>query len=292
MPLLKEVETKSVDFLELEKNFEMACKDRDFVALIKKLKLERKVAMKMTSKLQKTIEEEKKCKMCKGFFMCEHAYTGHREVPKCKEEKVYFTYVPCKFQKQILKKEEEQNKKIYIKDIVDTQDKKQMAVIKWMDHFYETYDISKNNKGLYLHGSFGSGKTYLLTALLNELESNKNVSIEIVYVPEVLRSLKEDFDSFGYRMHRFMMVDILLLDDIGAENVTEWGRDEVLGTILQTRMEKKKTTFFTSNLSIEELEQNLSISKTSVDKVKARRIIERIKQLTMDMELVSENRRK
>ena len=31
---------------------------------------------------------------------------------------------------------------------------------------------------------------------------------------------------------------MLLLDDIGAENVTAWGRDEVLGPLLQYRMEE------------------------------------------------------
>ena len=56
-------------------------------------------------------------------------------------------------------------------------------------------------------------------------------------------------------------------------------------------MNNKLTTFFTSNLSIEELEHHLAITKGSEDKVKARRIIERIKQLTEDKELVSFNRR-
>ena len=43
--------------------------------------------------------------------------------------------------------------------------------------------------------------------------------------------------------------------------------------------------------TLEELEDHLSITKNSEDKVKARRIIERIKQLTEDRELVSKNRR-
>ena len=86
-------------------------------------------------------------------------------------------------------------------------------------------------------------------------------------------------------------VDILLIDDIGAENVTSWGRDEILGTILQYRMNNKLSTFFTSNLTLEELENHLSITKNNEDKIKARRIIERIKQLTEDKELVSKNRR-
>jgi len=82
------------------------------------------------------------------------------------------------------------------------------------------------------------------------------------------------------------------LDDLGAENVTPWARDEILGTILQYRMDNNLTTFFTSNLTIEELEEHLSGKKGELDKVKARRIIERIKQLTTDLELISVNRRK
>ena len=93
-------------------------------------------------------------------------------------------------------------------------------------------------------------------------------------------------------MRFYASVEILLIDDIGAEKVSDWGRDEILGTILQSRMNNHLTTFFTSNLSIEELEKHLAITKDSQDIVKARRIIERVKQLTEDMELISINRRK
>lgn len=291
MPLLTEMSLEKKNTLDLEKNYQEACKETEFVSLVKSLKLEKKEALKKTSKLQNTLLEKKNCAECKGLFMCKNAYPGHLVVPNKQYEKLYFTYMPCKYQQKVLEREEESNIKIRMKDI-DTKDKHQLEVIKWMDNFYENYDVLKSMKGLYLHGSFGSGKTYLLTALLNELQESKKISVEIVYFPELLRSLKDDFDAFGYKMRGFMNVDILLIDDIGAEKVTEWGRDEVLGVILQTRMDKKKTTFFTSNLTIEELEQNLSLTKNSVDKVKARRIIERIKQLTKDLELVSENRRK
>lgn len=290
MPLLKEMKIKS-NQLELESSFKEACKEKEFVDLVKSLGIDSKIAMKMTTKLQGTLEEKNHCKNCKGTFMCANPYNGHIEVPIKKEKNIYFTYRPCRFLQQILEKNEKNNQKIRMKDI-DMKDKKQLDVIKWMDHFYEEYDLSQNRKGLYLHGNFGSGKTFLLTSLLNELEIHKNVSVEIVYFPDALQTLKEDFETLSYKMHRYKTVDILLLDDIGAEKVTEWGRDEILGTILQTRMTTNKTTFFTSNLTIEELEQNLSLAGNKVDKVKARRIIERIKQLTLDMELISENKRK
>ena len=177
-----------------------------------------------------------------------------------------------------------------MKDI-DVSDKNRIELIKFLKKFYDEYNIKSSPKGLYLHGSFGSGKTFLLACLLNELEIKKHISYEIVYYPELLRTLKENLSLVESKVSYYSNVEILVLDDIGAENVTNWGRDEILGTILQERMNKHKTTFFTSNLDINELEKHLSCSKDNVDNVKARRIIERIKQLTIDMPLISVNRR-
>ena len=50
-------------------------------------------------------------------------------------------------------------------------------------------------------------------------------------------------------------------------------------------------TFFTSNLTIDELENHLQFTNGVIDKVKARRIIERIKYLSDEVVLVSVNRR-
>ena len=113
---------------------------------------------------------------------------------------------------------------------------------------------------------------------------------KIVYLPDLLRTIKGDFEAMNDIMDELCNIDILLIDDIGAEKVTDWGRDEILGTILQSRMNEHKTTFFTSNFTIKELEEHLS--NKGVDKVKANRIIERIKQLTIDMEMLGANMRK
>lgn len=156
------------------------------------------------------------------------------------------------------------------------------------------YGLPKNPhiKGCYLHGSFGSGKSFILASLLNEL-ARKGVNTTIIYYPEMLRVLKESFyDDFDVKMDLLKKSDVLLIDDIGAEAVTSWSRDEILGTILQYRMDSELPTFFTSNLTIEELEAHLSNTKGSVDIVKSKRIIERIKHLTEDLELISDNRRK
>ena len=122
--------------------------------------------------------------------------------------------------------------------------------------------------------------------------AKKNIRSVLIYYPEFLRSLKESFNSdYSEKFNYIKKVPLLLLDDIGAENTSAWSRDEVLGPILQYRMEEHLPTFFTSNLTLMELEKSLSITSGGVDKVKARRIIERIKQLTTTMELISKNRR-
>ena len=56
-------------------------------------------------------------------------------------------------------------------------------------------------------------------------------------------------------------------------------------------MNKGMPTFFTSNLKIDELEKTLSLTKDAEDVLKAKRIIERIKYLTEDIELLGNNYR-
>ena len=57
-------------------------------------------------------------------------------------------------------------------------------------------------------------------------------------------------------------------------------------------MEEGLPTFFTSNLTVKELDEHLSVTNNKVEKVKSRRIIERVKYLTEEMELISIDRRK
>ncbi len=289
------VDSKNID-KELKKELLSAKKDEKFVKLMEKLKIDDKTASKYTSKLQETLCELENCRHCKGLYCCKNKLEGHVSYPKNENGRLIFSYVPCKYQEKLNDELSNKTTSLYslssarMKDI-DISDKKRTEVICYLDKFFDEYSPAKNNVGLYLHGSFGSGKSFLVSALLNELHEKKKASVCMIYFPEALRTLKDDWDDFGSKIEYLKSVDILLIDDIGAEKVTEWGRDEVLGTILQARMDSKLATFFTSNLSIKELESHLALSNKSDDLVKARRIIERIKQLTNDLELISVNRR-
>ncbi len=294
-----------IDIDKLKKDYEEAISNnKTLKKLVDSLDLPDEYLMKYTSSLEETSKELNNCKKCKNLLECKNSYQGHVFYPELLSNNLVFDYIPCKYQKQY----EEQNKyknNIYLFEVpkeikeasmkeIDSSNKARFEIIKWLINFLETYQPKIGMKGLYLNGAFGCGKTYLISACLNEL-AKKDHKIAIIYYPEFLRSLKESFGDYETYSEKFRLiknVEILLIDDIGAETMTEWSRDEVLGTILQYRMQEGLTTFFTSNLTINDLEEHFSISTKGVEKVKAKRIIERIKKLTTEMTLVSENRRK
>lgn len=274
--------------------------DMTFRKIANELGLNPEVLMKYTSKIENAACELKHCKKCKNILECKNEISGYVYYPIKNDENIEFCYMPCKYKKMLEQENSYQNNIMYfdipknIKEAsmrdIDTSDKNRFHVITWMKDFLQ----KKTDKGLYLSGNFGCGKTFLLSAMLNEL-AKQGKRVAIIYYPEFLRALKETFgtdEDFKSKFNYIKKVEYLLLDDIGAETLTEWSRDEVLGTILQYRMEEKLPTFFTSNLTINELENHLATSSHQVDKVKAKRIIERIKQLTEEMTMISENKRK
>lgn len=287
--------------VNLKNNYASACKNENFRALIDRLKISDKMAMKYTSKLEKTCACLKNCHNCKSLYTCKNDINGYVYYPEIDGEFLNFSLVPCKYQKEKLLEEKEKQREILSlpEDIlnasfknIDLSDRKRLKVIKWLKEFIDAYGKSSYTKGLFLHGSFGCGKTYLISACLQELKK-KNISISIIYFSNLIRKLKENMDSSNFKhiMDEVLSAEILLIDDLGAESLTSWSRDEILGGILQTRMDNKLTTFITSNLNIEELESHLKVTNGKDEPIKARRIIERIKYLTDDMELISASRR-
>lgn len=286
----------------LEKEFELACKNEEFKSFISKIKLPKKELIKYTSLLEESMNEYNNCLNCKNIMECKNKVEGYAYLPKIDDGKLRFNYKACRYKEKMtednkhlknvtLFKVPKEIKKAQMKDVYLTDDAR-CNVIEWIEKFISNYKNDPQQKGLYLYGNFGCGKSFLIAAMFNELAKD-NIKSAIVFWPEYLRELKASFGTdFDVKVDYIKTVPLLLIDDIGAENSTPWARDEILCTILQYRMDDKLTTFFTSNLDLKALEKHLSITKDNVDIVKARRIIERISQLTNNIELVSENLRK
>jgi len=278
--------------------------DMTFRKIANELKLPTETLMKYTTRLEKASCELKNCQKCKNIFECTNEVEGYIYYPQKNDTDIEFCYIPCKYKKN-LDKTNQYRDNIYYFNIsenlknasmksIDTKDKNRFETIKWIDNFINQYSTGTKCKGIYLNGNFGCGKTYLLSAMLNEL-AKRGHKVAMIYFPEFLLALKESFrnaDEFRSKFNYIKKIEILLLDDIGAETVTEWSRDEILGTILQYRMEENLPTLFTSNLTLEELEVHLSTTNKEIDHVKSKRIMERIKHLTTNITMISENKRK
>lgn len=300
--VLKRYEKADLDS-RLMTDFREAMEDADFAKLVSKVKLPYEVLAKYTSLLEDSKSEYSNCLKCKNLAECKNKICGHAFLPNVKNGKLDFIYKACKY---TLKKEEEE---AYLKNVysshepfeithasfkdIDLKDKSRLPVIEALTIFIENYRNGKNPKGIYLHGSFGSGKSYLISALFNELAKD-GVKSCIIFYQEFLTELKGKFGTgdFNESLERLKKAKLLLIDDIGAENVTSWSRDDVLCPILQYRMQENLPTFFTSNFTLDELENHFSTTKDGVEIVKAKRLMERVRQLSSDMELNSKNLRK
>lgn len=150
----------------------------------------------------------------------------------------------------------------------------------------------KSTRGTYIYGPTGTGKTYLMGCIYNYFKQNGKEPA-ILYYPEFIRKIKSKISNNSYDLYIDLIRDeeILIIDDIGAENITEFIRDEVLGPIINHREAEKLPTFFSSNLSIDDLAELLSNGRTTVDKTKALRIVERINSLSASHFLDGENER-
>ncbi|MBC1805475.1 primosomal protein DnaI [Listeria sp. FSL L7-0993] len=174
------------------------------------------------------------------------------------------------------------------------EESRQLALVSVYD-FVDHYPANKEEpkKALFIQGSFGTGKSYLLGAIAKNL-AEKGISTTLVYLPEFMREIKQSIsdNTVGEKIQFAKETEVLMLDDIGAESMTAWTRDEVLGAILQFRMQEELPTFFSSNYSMDQLENHLMLSQNGMEeKLKARRIMERVRYLSKEVNLEGKNRR-
>lgn len=134
-------------------------------------------------------------------------------------------------------------------------------------------------KGMYLHGPYGAGKSYLLSALAKEL-TKKRVNVIFTFVPDLVRNLKNSMvtDTLETKINMLKRSDVLILDDLGGEYLSVWFRDEILLPVLHYRLNAKLPVLISSNLSPAQLAD--AIASENEDDMKSTRILKRIQDLT------------
>jgi primosomal protein DnaI len=114
-----------------------------------------------------------------------------------------------------------------------------------------------------------------------------------LHMPTFIAGLSSHFgdNSLQTEIQRLAACDVLILDDIGAETLSPWSRDDVLGVILQARMDNDLPTFFSSNFDMKALESHFSATKNADDPVKAARLMQRVRYLAKEVVVYGNNRR-
>ena len=130
-----------------------------------------------------------------------------------------------------------------------------------------------NGKNLYLYsGQTGNGKTSwairLIQAYLNKIWFKSNLECKVLFisVPEFLVQMKNNISSPNeYYQHIIKYVydcDLVVWDDIASKNGTEYEIGNLL-SIINHRINKGKSNFYTSNISPQDLSKLLDIRLAS-----------------------------
>lgn len=262
------------------------------------------------NKLYQYVTEFKTCSNCPGLDKCPNDMTGHYTMLTANTDKdkvfIHEEKVACKkFVAQQLQDAISSRIRTFhvdprmitrsysFEDILETDWDRAKAVMKINDYVNETMENGLQTRGLYLSGMFGTGKTFLMGYMLHQL-AKVGMTGAIVYMPDFAEDLKGMFQEPSKLKETIDLLketDLLVFDDIGAENLNPWLRDHVIGAIVNHRM-NRKPTFFTSNYALNDLEKHFSFTnKDGDEEFKGQRIMDRIRPFVDVVEVLGTNKR-
>lgn len=111
-----------------------------------------------------------------------------------------------------------------------------------------------------LHGSRGTGKSHLAAAIANHVRRQKEPRRLVLFfvVPELLEMLRSGYDQGDYQelLDLCKSVDLLILDDLGAESETSWAHEKLF-QIINRRYIDGAPTVVATNCKLQDLEPRI-----------------------------------
>ena len=139
-------------------------------------------------------------------------------------------------------------------------------------------------RGLWLFGDTGTGKT-TLAMLVSKMAIEAGRSVAIYSLPKLLARIRRTYDSepggdsYLSFFERLTSVDLLHIDDLGAEKRTDWVMEQ-LYALINERYESQRSILVTTNLPHTELEDQVG-----------QRTISRLSQVCDEVPLYGSDRR-
>jgi DNA replication protein DnaC len=124
----------------------------------------------------------------------------------------------------------------------------------------------EDGRGMWFQGDVGTGKTSL-AMLISSAAIEAGKSVAIYSVPHLLADIKETYEderttSYMNLFKRLTSVDLLHLDDLGAERRTEWVLEQ-LYSIINERWQDQRSIIVTTNLDVVDLREQVGARTVS-----------------------------
>jgi DNA replication protein DnaC len=122
-------------------------------------------------------------------------------------------------------------------------------------------------RGLWLFGDTGTGKT-TLAMLVSKAALEAGQSVAIYSLPKLLARIRRTYDSepggdsYLAFFERLTSVDLLHIDDLGAEKRSDWVLEQ-LYALINERYESQRSVIVTTNLPEGELEEQIGARTVS-----------------------------
>jgi DNA replication protein DnaC len=122
-------------------------------------------------------------------------------------------------------------------------------------------------RGMWFYGDVGTGKTSL-AMLISKAAQEAGRSVAIYSVPRLIAEIRDTYDSesadsYMRFFRRLCAVDLLHLDDLGAERTTDWVLEQ-LYSIVNERWQDSRSIVVTTNLAdLDELRGQLGARTVS-----------------------------
>ncbi len=149
----------------------------------------------------------------------------------------------------------------------------------------------KERNGLLITGSFGTGKTHLVTAISNQLIAG-GIPVICMTMIDLLARIKQTFDRNDNATEADIMkiyeeVPLLVIDDIGSEQPSEWGSTKIFA-IVNARYEAYMPTVVTTNYAGDELIRRMTPTGSNgrpLDSRNAEKTLDRLKEMCIGIEM-------